>query len=470
MPATYPTGNVFASKSFQALREIVEEVSRGPGAEGDFEHFERDLHRRVMAWEAEVVGQQLARYDLDAPEIEIDGEIFRWKMKSEQEYCGQAGTFKVTRSLYVPRFGGGKAICPLELGAGIVGGSWTPLAARLMARAVASTTPNEAEQLFDELGGMKPSSSSLDRLPKRLSEEWEESRTDFEAEIRSQEQIPAEAVSVAVSLDGVQLPMKDGEREAKRSKENKLPQGPAGYKEVGCGTVSYYNAGGERIETIRYARMPEPNKATLKSQLDAELKSIFASRPDLDLVLLADGAPNNWEYLDTLPEKLGRKLDPKKQVVDLFHVLERVQLAMNAYHGEQTSEAKVAFEECRIWLREEDDGAERVIRSMRYRRDRSRGAARAKIETQIKYFEKRKHRMRYKSLLDQKLPVGSGVVEAACKTLVTERLRRSGMSWREEGGQAILALRSLIQSKRWERGWALLASQYRSVIVVRKAA
>ncbi|MGH8487606.1 MAG: hypothetical protein ACREXS_01685, partial [Gammaproteobacteria bacterium] len=54
------------------------------------------------------------------------------------------------------------------------------------------------------------------------------------------------------------------------------------------------------------------------------------------------------------------------------------------------------------------------------------------------------------------------VVEAACKTLVTQRLKRSGMRWRHEGGQAILTLRALAQSQRFDNGWRLLAQTYRA--------
>ncbi|HKY31488.1 MAG TPA: hypothetical protein VJV23_03045, partial [Candidatus Polarisedimenticolia bacterium] len=57
-------------------------------------------------------------------------------------------------------------------------------------------------------------------------------------------------------------------------------------------------------------------------------------------------------------------------------------------------------------------------------------------------------------------------VEAACKTLVTQRLKRSGMRWRHEGGQAILTLRALCQSDRFERGWNLLATTYKSEVML----
>jgi hypothetical protein len=275
-----------------------------------------------------------------------------------------------------------------------------------------------------------------------------------------------------VSLDGVLVPLKKGEypEEAEEEpKTQKRSQGPAGYKEVGCGTVSFYDADGERLETVRYARMPEAKKADLKSELEAELESVFSLRPDLELVLLADGAVDNWTFLEGLPKRLGRVRDPGKEAVDLFHVLERVKKALDAYYGEDSSDARAEFARMRIWLREEDDGAERVLRGLRYRWKRSTGAVKKAIAAQIKYFEKRKGRMRYKRLLDQKLPVGSGVVEAACKTLASERMKRSGMSWRAEGGQAILTFRSLIQSNRWSRGWRLLAGLYRGEVTITKS-
>jgi hypothetical protein len=464
----YESHDPFSSPAFQALRDFVQETNQGSPVEGGLEEFERELHLRTMALEADLVRRHLERFDLDVEEVRVEGETFRWKMKSKQEYCGLSGSFQVERSLYVPRSKGGRAVCPLELRAGIVEGTWTPLAARVMARAVASTTPKEAAELFEEFGGMKPSSSSLDRLPKRLSEKWEDKREVFEEELRSLAPVPREAVSVGVSLDGVQVPMKDGDRAEKRSREDKRPQGPAGCREVGCGTVSLYAADGERLETIRFGRMPEAKKETLKHQLEAELEGLFAVRPGLILVSLADGFEDNWEFLSKLTSRFGN--GQKNEAIDLFHVLEKVKTALDAYHGDCTPESKAAFEECRIWLQESHDGAERVIRALRYRRDKVRGGKRKTIARVINYLRKRRERLRYKRLLDRHLPVGSGVVEAACKTLATERMKRSGMSWLEEGGQAVLTLRSLIQSNRWDHGWALLAGEYWQEVEMSKAA
>ena len=223
--------------------------------------------------------------------------------------------------------------------------------------------------------------------------------------------------------------------------------------------MSFYDLFGERTGTIRWARMPEKKKERLKGQLEAELQSVLRTSPGMKVVFLSDGARDHWEYFEALAKRLD--LDDAYFVLDIFHALERIKRALDAYHGELTPESKAAFEECRIWLREKPDGVDRVIRALRYRRDHRRGHRRELIEKEIRYLLHQKHRMRYAELLADDLPIGSGVVEAACKTLVTERMKRSGMSWREEGGQAILTLRSLIQSRRWERGWGMLAAEYR---------
>lgn len=455
----YPRGQTFEGTEREELNRFLEQADRDAGSvSGSLEEFEEKLHEQVARVEAEAVGRYLQQWDEGAEEIEVKSVRYRRKMRCEQEYTCSAGTVRVERNLYVPAKGEGKAICPMELRAGIVEGSWTPRAAKLMLRAVASTTPKEAEDFFGELGGMHPSRSSLDRLPKRASEVWERKREEFERELRQTEIVPAEAVTVAVSLDGVQTPMKDAGRSETRSQIDKHPQGPAGYREVGCGTVSFYDLFGERVGTIRYARMPERRKKGLKAQLESELESVLQTSPGMNVVFLSDGAPDHWEYFEALAKRL--EIEDAHFTLDIFHALERIKKALDAYHGEQTPESKAAFEECRIWLREKEGGVERVIRALRYRRGRRRGTNRKAIHREIRYLEKRKDQMRYAKLLEEDLPIGSGVVEAACKTLVTERMKRSGMSWGEEGGQAILTLRSLIQSGRWKRGWSLLAREY----------
>ena len=70
--------------------------------------------------------------------------------------------------------------------------------------------------------------------------------------------------------------------------------------------------------------------------------------------------------------------------------------------------------------------------------------------------------MNYASLVEQALPIGSGVTEAACKMIVKQRLCQSGMKWRQKGASIILSLRTLERSNRWEQFWDKV-SQYGAV-------
>ena len=459
MSSRYQDSDLLSSPAFTALCEFIRDRSER-GAEVSFSEYERELREHFSAVETHVLGEQLARYDVDAEAIEMDEKVWRRKRRSKHRYCGIAGEFEVERWTYVPRGGGGD-VSPMERRAGIVEGFLTPRAACVVAQSVAGSTPKEAHALFVELGGMAPSTSTLDRIPKALSERWESKREPFDNDLREQETVPAEAVAVAVSIDGVHVPMKDGGRAERRTGKEKRPQGPAGFREVACGTVTLLDEQGERLQTVRYGRQPEKNKETLKSQVEAELASIVNARDDLTVVALADGARDNWQYFGDLAESLGIEC---VEAVDFFHVCERLKKALDAYYGEHSPKSKAYFEKLKVLLQEKDDGAERVIRALRSRRARASGWRQKTIDAQLRYFRRYREKMPYKRLQDRSLPIGSGVVEAACKTLASARLKRSGMAWRLPGVQAILTLRSLIQSERWPRGWDLLAAEYRSEV------
>lgn len=424
--------------------------------------FAQELHRLLVAAEREALSHELARFDLDVPTVEVDGARCPRVLRCATTYTSAAGPVRVTRSFYrYPQ--GGHAVCPLERRAGIIEGSWTPLAAKQATWVVAHLTPQEGEELVDLWGNMTPSQSTLDRLPKALSGPWERQRPQLEATLRHQETVPHEAVTLAVSLDGVMAPMKDGQRQGKRQQaraKGQTPSGPAGYQEGGCATVSYDDRDGERLCTRRLARMPESNKATLKSQLTAEVMQALIQRPDLPVVKVADGAPDNWSYLgETLP--LGG------EVRDFYHATEHLGAALGAAYGEGTLPYQERWETLRTVLRDAPQGVDKVIGTLE--RLRTRYPRRQTIHKALASCREHRHRMRYADLQARNFPIGSGVVEAACKTLVSQRLKRAGMRWRTEGGQAILTFRALCQSARFERAWPLVVQMYqRSVSLPQK--
>lgn len=396
----------------------------------------------------------------------MEGVKYRWILNTTETYQTAAGKVKVSRSLYRPSGRGSKSICPLELQAGIIEGHWTPRAGRQGAFVVGHITPKQGVELFKEIGGMTPSQSSLDRLPKLLNPHWEENREEWEEILRKEEKVEAKASTVTISVDGVMMRVKEGQKGIKRTEAGKHASGPKGQREAGCGTVTLYDAQGERLQTVRYGRMPERKKATLHQQLQAELSSVLTERPELRCVLLSDGAKNNWHLLAQIDQACNTSKQPSLQIVDFCHACDHLKKGCDAAWGESTTESQLLFERLRLLLKEHDQGVQYIIKILKHKRNQARGNRRKRLDTQLTYFCNQKHRMKYSEYLLQGLPIASGIIEATCKTLVTQRLKLSGMSWSLSGGQPILTFRSLIQSNRWQSAWALLRSAFcKSVIV-----
>ena len=109
----------------------------------------------------------------------------------------------------------------------------------------------------------------------------------------------------------------------------------------------------------------------------------------------------------------------------------------------------------RAILRDDTGGVTSMMRSLDYYTQKGGLAksVRAALATERGYFLRNKDKMNYAELREQGLPIGSGPVEAACKTLVKTRLGRSGMRWSRIGGQRILDFRTYVKSNRWDAAW-----------------
>lgn len=430
----------------------------GPGA---FAEFERELHERMLELKRDVIAAEMKRLDIDAPAVVIDGKVHRRVLRQSQSYMTSAGEVVVERTLYKDRSDDeGRAVSPMELTLGVVGDFWTPRAAQQALWVVTQMTPKKAEELFERVGSMDPSQSSLGRLPKLIAERWEEDRASLEGRLREGLAIPEGTVSIAVSLDGVLAPMEDTEVTRRRmdaAAEGRVTKGPLGYKEVGCGTISFCDDKGDLLGAIRVARAPEPKKKTLKEMLAAEVSAILSMRPDLVLVKLADGVADNWEFL-------SKKLPAGEEVLDFFHAGEHLHEAIAAAYGDGTRETQYRYETLRETLRDEEGGVDKVIRALKHLA--TKHPRRDKIRKALGYFRAHKKRMQYASMKARGLPIGSGVVEAACKTLVTQRLKNSGMRWSQLGAQAILTPRGWDQSDRFDEAWALVAATFHAEVTV----
>ena len=142
------------------------------------------------------------------------------------------------------------------------------------------------------------------------------------------------------------------------------------------------------------------------------------------------------------------------QIVDLYHAREHLADLGKVIHGPANPESK-QWAAARSEELDEGDVAA-VITAMKQPRPREQNV-REEIRKAIQYFHTNAERMRYKEFRSKGLFVGSGVMEAGCKTIVGQRLKPSGMHWTVAGANAIIALRCCQLSGRWEEFWEMRA-------------
>lgn len=213
------------------------------------------------------------------------------------------------------------------------------------------------------------------------------------------------------------------------------------------GTISLYDRAGCRQHTIYLGAAPEHGKATFYARMEREMAHVQRLYPHARWIGIADGAQGNWEFL-------GPQVN--EQVLDFCHASEYVTQAADALFAERPAVERQAWLEARCSLLKHDwDGARQLLAEWKAVGTQGWKAERRKmLQESIRYFGNHLHQMHYRRYRDMGWPIGSGVTEAACKTLVKRRLCRAGMRWTESGAQVILSLRALLLSEtRWDQFW-----------------
>ena len=432
---------------------VLNEIELEPGSAEFGMKFEQMTNELLMGVGRAVVERQLSAFEPDQGRRNESGEVWTRVLMSTGAYISRFGKVEVRRGLY-RSVRNGPTRCPVEESFGVFDGSWTPDAARLASLLLSDQTSRFSAMFLHELGGMRPSRSKLEQLPTRINETTEANRNRLETELRCYE-IPDEAVTVAVSLDGVMVKLqgkstRGASVQAARRMGRKVG-GPVGSSEAAVGALSLYDANGKRLLTRRFARMPEANKTTLKQTLREELKWIRSARPDLVTVAVSDGAPNNWSFLE--------ELEPDHEIVDAFHTLENIKRRLDRALGVGSHENQATYAALKDTLLDEPDGHISAFASLEkiekrkntYKERRKKGRG-----TQPTFYERHSGRMAYRQHREANLPIGSGVIEGTARYMVVDRLRRTGMRWKHPGGQGVLTLRQFAANNQFNQAWSSL--------------
>ena len=427
----------FQSDLVEFLTSTEELFHRDP-ATTDFATIETAMIATVKKLGLGGLRSYLEQLDDGAPAIRRDGRSWHRLPPSKGSLTCLLGKVDYQRSRY--RCGRMRnSVCPVDESLGLLEGSLTRPASKLAMYLMAECPPRNCHKLLQQAGGMTPSVTTLQRVLQETHWAWQNTTEEALVDIRAAEERPKEATSVAVSLDGAMVHLRPGEHPI--GSEHGANTSGGNWREAACGTLSFHDKDGNTLRTISSGRMPEKNKLALKKWLTQELEVVLSKRSDLTFVTVADGAPDNWSFLS--------RLASDAEVLDFYHATSHLRGAAEHAHT-----SIKWFGKWRRILRHDHDGVKRVIGAIRGLRDRAKSAAAKKqLEVVLDYFYTHRHRMNYAVLSERGLPIGSGIVEAANKTHLQERLKRSGMRWGMEGGQAVLTFRSLVKSNRFDQAW-----------------
>ena len=327
----------------------------------------------------------------------------------------------------------------------VVGTTRSPGLRRMMARAGSQSTFKDGRDDLKIYAGLEVSAKDVERVAERIGQEmdtWgEQERQDLLREASSPE--PNKDIPVMyVSYDGTGVPMRPEELIGVKGKH---ADGMAKTREAKLGCVFTQTTRDEQDNPVR-----DPHSTTYVGAIESS--SDFGHRLCQEahrrglkraqkLVLLSDGATYN--------HAVAREHFPlATHIIDFYHASERLTLFVK----ENTAHSVPGAYHQQGYALLEDGRIEELIDHMRQALPH-RGARRKAGMKQIRYYAERVEQMRYAQFRAQGLFVGSGVIEAGCKTLIGKRLKQPGMFWSVPGANAIIAARCCLYSGRFEQFW-----------------
>lgn len=316
--------------------------------------------------------------------------------------------------------------------------SYTPALAKLICLEGADEpTYLKAERHLEQTGGICVSARQIQRVVQRVgagAQLWQE---------RAAQPGQCDAPIMYVSADGTGVPMVPEELAGRRGKQ---PDGKAKTRQVYLGCVFTQHRGDERGHPVRdwesttYVSSFKPSVEFGPFLRQEAIRRGMASAGQV--VLLIDGAAGL--------EHLGKdNFKDCTQIVDFYHAMEHAGHVLAALIGKEHPDYK---RRQRRWAKRLLKDKVQSLIDETHKECAGKPQA-AEVEQQLGYFVRNLSRMQYGTFRAKGYFIGSGVVEAGCKTIIGGRCKQSGMFWSESGAENILALRCIHSSRRLDQFW-----------------
>jgi uncharacterized protein UPF0236 len=337
---------------------------------------------------------------------------------------------------------------PVDVELDIENTEFSPGVRRMQALVGQQAPFDQGRQQMKVLAGLEVTTKSVERTAEAIGADIAQ-REQTEIQKALQLELPVVAGEpiriLYVQMDGTGVPVVKKETVGRQGKTEGQP---AHTREVKLGCVFTQTTWDQEGYAIR-----DPDSTTYTGAIESAEefgRRIYAeacgrgwSRA-LQKVVMGDGAEWIWNLV-------ALHFPGAIQIVDLYHARQHLwEVARRLYpHDEGKQKAWMKIHQKRLLDRGEIEKLVVVLRAI----ESDNPEVAKKIRTEADYFERNAERMRYPKFRDQHLFVGSGVIEAGCKTVVAFRLKRSGMFWTVRGANAILALRCCHLNGEFEDYW-----------------
>jgi len=439
------------------IRALVEGLRQAPlspraaaGFERDLRQATRELGRLAAQWAYNHLEPDAAA-DLPAV-VDHEGSRFRRLTKpTPQPVSTLFGTITLRRWGYRAAAADGEPVLfPLCRALGLVHGATPALVERVAHyQAEGGATQQQTLARLRQEHGVAWGVKRLRQVTAFAAQAMEGHRAEAQAEQVRRWLAQAQAARgphrpvLSVGRDGITLGL--------------TIKGGSIYEVATTGTLTVYDRRGRRLGTAYLAYTPEPGQGTMSAQLTRLVEEVLRrwQGPLPRLSYVTDAGDNETAYYRKVLRRLrhprtGARLE-WTWVVDYYHASERLWAMAQALFG--------SGRESWAWVRKmqklllKPGGVGRVLHSAAALRSRvqPRGKRLADFRRAYKYLQARRRHLRYAEYRRAGVPIGSGVTEAACKTVYTQRLKLSGMRWQKAGAQTILTLRVILLSGVWEQ-------------------
>jgi hypothetical protein len=443
--------------AWDRIHELVQRLRQGPVSPLAAAAFEKDLQqavRELARLAAEWAYNHLEPGDPAAapPAVHAEGSRFRRLAKrTPQQVSTLFGAITLRRLGYRAAPADGEPVLfPLCRALGLVHGATPALVERVAHhQAQGGATQQQTLRRLRAEHGLRWGIKRLRQVTAFVAQAMEGHRAEAQAEqvVRWLEQAQASRgwhrPVLSAGRDGITLGLR--------------LKGCTLYEVATTGTLAVYDRRGRRLGTAYLAATPEPGQGTMSAQLTRLLEEVLRrwQGPLPRLSYVTDAGDNETAYYRKVLRRLRHPRTGERLawhwVVDYYHASERLGALAEALFG--------SGREAQAWVRKmqrlllKPGGVGRVLHSAAALRQRRklRGKRLAAFGRAYRYLQARRQHLRYADYRRVGLPIGSGVTEAACKTVFAQRLKLSGMRWQKAGAQTILTLRVVLLSGVWEQ-------------------